>query len=189
MPGDRWQQLANLRAYLGFMWAHPGRKLLFMGSEFAQSSEWNSDASLDWWLADFDEHDGVRAAVTDLNRVYRDTPALWQRDDEPGGFEWINANDASANAFTWLRWDDAGNCVAAASNLSPAPRDSYRIGLPFAGRWTEIMNTDSALYGGSGMGNEGAVQAVPEVWDDRPASATIVLPPLSTVYLEFKRTN
>ena len=189
MPGDRWQQLANLRAYLGFMWAHPGRKLLFMGSEFAQSSEWNSDSGLDWWLADFDEHAGVRAAVTDLNHVYRDTPALWQRDDEPGGFEWINANDASANAFTWLRWDDAGNCVAVASNLSPAPRDSYRIGLPFAGRWTEIMNTDSALYGGSGMGNKGAVQAVPEVWDDRPASATIVLPPLSTVYLEFKRTN
>jgi 1,4-alpha-glucan branching enzyme len=189
MPGDRWQQLANLRAYFGFMWAHPGRKLLFMGSEFAQSSEWNSDASLDWWLADFDEHDGVRAAITDLNQVYRDTPALWQRDDEPGGFEWINANDASSNAFTWLRWDDAGNCVAVASNLSPAPRDSYRIGLPLAGRWTEIMNTDSALYGGSGMGNEGAVQAVPEVWDDRPASAQIVLPPLSTVYLEFKRTS
>ena len=189
MPGDRWQQLANLRAYLGFMWGHPGRKLLFMGSEFAQSSEWNSDTSLDWWLTEFAEHAGVRAALTDLNAVYRATPALWQRDDDPGGFEWINAGDASANAFTWLRWDDAGNCVAVASNLSPSPRDSYRIGLPFAGRWTEILNTDAAGYGGSGMGNQGSVEAVPEVWDDRPASAQIVLPPLSTVYLQFKRTK
>lgn len=189
MPGDRWQQLANLRAYLGFMWGHPGRKLLFMGSEFAQSSEWNSDTSLDWWLTEFAEHAGVRAALTDLNAVYRATPALWQRDDDPGGFEWINAGDASANAFTWLRWDDAGNCVAVASNLSPSPRDSYRIGLPFAGRWTEILNTDAAGYGGSGMGNPGSVEAVPRVWNDRPASATIVLPSLSTVYLQFKRTK
>ncbi len=188
MPGDRWQQLANLRAYLGFMWGHPGRKLLFMGSEFAQSSEWNSDTSLEWWLTEFAEHAGVRAALTDLNAVYRATPALWQRDDDPGGFEWINAGDASANAFTWLRWDDAGNCVAVASNLSPSPRDSYRIGLPFAGRWTEILNTDAAGYGGSGVGNGGSVEAVPEVWDDRPASAQIVLPPLSTVYLQFNRT-
>jgi len=189
MPGDRWQQLANLRAYLGFMWGHPGRKLLFMGSEFAQSSEWNSDTSLDWWLTEFAEHAGVRAALTDLNVVYRATPALWQRDDEPGGFEWINAGDARSNAFTWLRWDDAGNCVAVASNLSASPRESYRIGLPFAGRWTEILNTDAAGYGGSGMGNQGSVEAVPEVWDDRPASAQIVLPPLSTVYLQFNRTN
>ena len=189
MPGDRWQQLANLRAFLGFMWGHPGRKLLFMGSEFAQSSEWNSDTSLDWWLAEFAEHAGVRAALTDLNAVYRATPALWQRDDDPGGFEWINEGDANANAFTWLRWDDAGNCVAVASNLSPSPRDSYRIGLPFAGRWTEILNTDAAGYGGSGMGNRGSVEAVPEVWNDRPASAQIVLPPLSTVYLQFIRTK
>ncbi len=189
MPGDRWQQLANLRAYLGFMWGHPGRKLLFMGSEFAQSSEWNSDTSLDWWLTEYAEHAGVRAALTDLNSVYRATPALWQRDDDPGGFEWINSGDASANTFTWLRWDDAGNCVAVAANLSPSPRDSYRIGLPFAGRWTEILNTDAALYGGSGMGNRGSVEAVPQVWNDRPASATIVLPPLSTVYLQFKRTK
>ncbi len=189
MPGDRWQQLANLRAFLGFMYGHPGRKLLFMGSEFAQSREWNSDTSLDWWLTEFAEHAGVRAALTDVNTIYRTTPALWQRDDDPGGFEWINAGDASANAFTWLRWDDAGNCVAVASNLSPSPRDSYRIGLPFAGPWTEILNTDAAGYGGSGMGNSGSVEAVPEVWDNRPASARIVLPPLSTVYLQFKRTK
>ena len=131
----------------------------------------------------------MQATVTDLNTLYRQTPALWQRDDEPGGFEWIDANDSSSNVFTWLRWDDAGNCVAVAANLSPAPRGSYRIGLPFAGRWTEILNTDSAAYGGSGMGNLGAVVAVPEVWNERPASAEMVLPPLSTVYLSFTRTQ
>ena len=112
MPGDRWQELANLRAYLAFMWAHPGKKLLFMGSEFAQSQEWASDRSLDWWLLQFPEHAGILRTVTDLNALYAQTPALWQRDDDPGGFEWIDANDAGNNTFSWLRRDDAGGLLA-----------------------------------------------------------------------------
>ncbi|MBU6245282.1 MAG: 1,4-alpha-glucan branching protein GlgB [Actinomycetales bacterium] len=189
MPGDRWQQLANLRAYLGFMWAHPGKKLLFMGSEFAQSAEWNSQSSLDWWLAQYPEHRGIQRTVADLNRLYRATPALWQLDDEPAGFEWIDANDSTSNAFTWLRWDQAGNCMAVAVNMSPTPREGYRIGLPFAGTWHEALNTDAAPYGGSGMGNLGSVQARPDAWHGRPASAAIVLPPLAAVYLYFQRSR
>ncbi len=185
MPGDRWQQLANLRAYLGFMWAHPGKKLLFMGSEFAQSGEWSDDRSLDWWLLQFGEHSGVRRTVSDLNRVYRDTPALWQRDSDPGGFEWIDANDASANCLSMLRWDDEGHPVAAVVNFSPVPREHYRIGLPFAGRWTEVLNTDALEYGGSGMGNLGGLDATDEPWHGRPASASMILPPLSASYFRF----
>ena len=187
MPGDRWQQLANLRAYLGYMWGHPGKKLLFMGSEFAQSAEWNSTGSLDWWLADFDEHAGVRRAIADLNAFYRRTPALWQRDDQPSGFEWVDANDYQGNVFSWLRWDEAGSCVAVIANFSPVPREHHRIGLPFVGQWREAINTDAVEYGGTGMGNLGAVESVPEVWHGRPASATIVVPPLATVYLHFTR--
>lgn len=186
MPGDRWQELANLRAYLGFMYAHPGKKLLFMGCEFGQSGEWASEHSLDWWLLQFPEHSGVLQTVKDLNRLYRETPALWQRDDEPGGFEWIDANDAQANVFSWLRWGDDGSCLAVASNLSPVPREGYRLGLPQAGRWTEVLNTDAALYGGSGMGNLGGVDADDSPWHGRPASAWLVLPPLSTTILRLE---
>ena len=189
MPGDRWQQLANLRAYLGFMWAHPGKNLLFMGSEFAQSQEWNSEKSLEWWLLEYPEHSGTLAAVRDLNQMYQSTPALWQLDDEPRGFDWINANDAEANIFAWLRWDEAGNCVAVIINMSPNPHLNFRISLPFIGEWVEILNTDSLIYGGSGMGNQGAVQALPLAWSGRPASAEIVVPPLSAIYLSFDRTR
>jgi len=189
MPGDRWQQLANLRAYLGFMWAHPGKNLLFMGSEFAQSQEWNSEKSLEWWLLEYAEHSGTLAAVRDLNRIYQATPALWQLDDEPRGFNWIDANESEANIFTWLRWDEAGNCVAVIINMSPNPDQNYRISLPFIGEWVEILNTDSLAYGGSGMGNQGCIQALPLAWNGRPASADIVVPPLSAVYLSFDRTR
>ena len=185
MPGDRWQELANLRAYLGFMWAHPGKKLLFMGSEFAQSGEWSSERSLDWWLLQFPEHSGVLQAVTDLNRLYRETPALWQRDDDPGGFEWIDANDSGSNAFSWIRRDDEGGCLAVIANLSPVPREGYRLGLPHAGRWTEVLNTDAVGYGGSGLGNFGAITAEEVPWHGRPASASIILPPLSTTWFRF----
>lgn len=183
MPGDRWQELANLRAYLGYMWGHPGKKLLFMGSEFAQSHEWASERSLDWWLLQFPEHAGVLQVVTDLNALYTRTPALWQRDDDPGGFEWIDANDAEANTFSWIRWDDDGGCVVIVSNLSPVPRLSHRLGLPRAGHWTEVLNTDAAAYRGSGMGNLGGITADESPWHGRPASAEIVLPPLSTTFL------
>ncbi len=186
MPGDRWQELANLRAYLAYMWAHPGKKLLFMGSEFAQSQEWSSERSLDWWLLQFAEHSGVLRTVTDLNSVYRQTPALWERDSDPGGFEWIDANDSTANTFSWLRWDTLGRPVAVIANLSPVPREDYRLGLPFVGRWTEILNTDARQYGGSGLGNLGAVEAHAEPWHGRPASARLVLPPLSTSYFRYE---
>ena len=185
MPGDRWQKLANLRAYLAFMWAHPGKKLLFMGSEFAQSAEWSSERGLDWWLLQFPEHAGILQTVTDLNRIYVGTPALWQRDDDSSGFEWIDANDSGSNAFSWLRWGDDGSCVAVLSNLSPVPREGYQIGLPFAGTWTEVMNTDASEYGGSGMGNFGAIEATSASWHGRPASAHIVLPPMATTYFSF----
>lgn len=185
MPGDRWQQLANLRAFLAFMWAHPGRKLLFMGSEFAQSGEWASQRSLDWSVLQFAEHAGILRTVADLNNVYRTTPALWQRDDEPGGFEWIDANDGPGNVFTWLRWDKAGRPLACAINFSPNPHEGYRIGLPFGGRWTEVLNTDADVYGGSGVGNLGGVDAFDQPWQGRPASAWLVLPPLAAIYLRY----
>jgi 1,4-alpha-glucan branching enzyme len=183
MPGDRWQALANLRAYLAFMWAHPGKKLLFMGAEFAQSDEWSSERGLDWWLLQFAEHEGIWRTVCDLNRVYRDHPALWQRDHEPTGFEWIDAEDADSNTFSFLRWDSNGDCVAVIVNFSPVPRTEARIGLPWSGTWREILNTDASIYGGSGLGNLGEVVATEESWNGRPASAPIAIPPLGACYL------
>jgi 1,4-alpha-glucan branching enzyme len=182
MPGDRWQALANLRAYLGFMWAHPGKKLLFMGGEFAQSDEWSSERSLDWWLMQFAEHEGIWRTVRDLNRTYREYPALWERDHEATGFEWIDAQAADDNTFSFLRWDKSGGCVAVIVNFSPVVRTEVRIGLPRGGLWTEIVNTDAAIYGGSGVGNLGSVQAIDEPWDRRRWSAAITLPPLAACY-------
>jgi 1,4-alpha-glucan branching enzyme len=186
MPGDRWQQLANMRAFLGFMWAHPGKKLLFMGSEFAQSAEWNADAGLDWWLLEFAEHQGMVQAMRDINNSYRETPALWQLDDDPWGFEWIDPNDAANNIFTWLRRDASGGTLACAVNFSPVPRIGYRMGLPHAGRWREIMNTDATAYGGSGMGNFGEVQAQGPPWHHQETSVDLTIPPLATVWLRHE---
>ena len=185
MPGDRWQELANLRAYLGLMYTHPGRKLLFMGSEFAQSAEWNSDAGLDWRLLDFPEHQGIHRLAMDINRMYRDTPALWQADDEPHGFSWIDANDSGSNTYTYLRRDDSGGVVAVALNFSPVTREGYHIGLPTSGRWTEILNTDAQVYGGSGAGNMGTVWAQEWGHHGQPASAWMTLPPLGAVVLRY----
>lgn len=189
MPGDRWQELANVRAYLAFMWAHPGKKLLFMGSEFAQSAEWDSERGLDWWLLQFAEHEGVLATVRDLNRVYRSHSALWAKDDDPTGFEWIEANDAAGNTLSWLRWDTTGNCVAVVVNFSPVPHHNYLVGLPWSGEWTEILNTDAQGYGGSGLGNMGRVVAHDQPWSGRPASAEITVPPLAAVYFSSSRTE
>ncbi len=182
MPGDRWQALANLRAYLAFMWAHPGKKLLFMGAEFAQSDEWSSERGLDWWLLQFPEHEGIWRTICDLNRAYRDFPALWERDHEPTGFEWIDAEDAADNTFSFLRWDNHGDCLAVVVNFSPVPRTQVRLGLPWSGEWVEALNTDSRIYGGSGAGNLGAVQAQAQPWNGRPASAEITIPPLAACY-------
>jgi 1,4-alpha-glucan branching enzyme len=183
MPGDRWQQLANLRSYLGFMWAHPGKQLLFMGSEFAQSAEWNDKAGLDWWLLDFPEHAGVLKTVRALNHVYRETPALYRLDESPEGFEWLEANDADNNVFAWVRKDGQGDVLVAISNFSPAIRAHYRVGLPLPGSWVEVLNTDAAEFGGSGVKNAGRLEAEPIGWHGRQQSVSLNIPPLATIWL------
>jgi 1,4-alpha-glucan branching enzyme len=186
MPGDDWQQFANVRAYYGFMWGHPGKKLLFMGQEFAQRREWNFDAPLDWFLLDAPAHAGVRDLVRDLNRAYRERPALHARDCEGEGFRWVVADDKDQSVVAFLRFGAAGDPpVCVVCNFTPVPRFGYRVGLPFAGRWREVLNTDSASYGGSGMGNLGAVHAGALPSHGQPASADIIIPPLATVFFEF----
>jgi len=187
MPGDSWQQLANVRAYLAFMWAHPGKQLLFMGSEFGQRSEWSEDRSLDWWMLDQPAHRGLFNLVGQLNRVYRDNASLWSRDNDPGGFELLDAGAASQNVVSFLRWDNHGVPVACFFNFSGQPHIDYRVGLPFAGQWEEILNTDAVAFGGSGVGNLGAVEAFNEPWAGRPASATLSLPPLAGLWLRLRR--
>jgi 1,4-alpha-glucan branching enzyme len=182
MPGEGPQKFANLRAYYGFMWAHPGKKLLFMGQEFAQGREWNHTQSLDWHQLDLPEHQGVQALVRDLNRVYRANPALHVNDARPEGFGWIEANDAAASVYAWVRRGRAGDpLVVAAVNMTPVER-AYRLGLPAGGSWEEILNTDAAAYGGGNRGNLGVIRAEPRGWHGQDHSATVTLPPLSTVY-------
>jgi 1,4-alpha-glucan branching enzyme len=184
MPGDRWQQFANLRALYAYMWAHPGKKLLFMGGELAQSDEWNHARSLDWHLLEHAEHAGVQSLVRDLNRLYRDEPALWELDFEPSGFHWLEANDADANVLAFARLPEGtGRPLVCVCNLSPVPRESYRLGLPRAGRWRELLNTDSTFYGGSDVGNLGAIEATGPPWHEQPQSAELRLPPLAVVWL------
>ena len=188
IPGDAWQKFATLRAYYAFMWAHPGKKLLFMGQEFAQGAEWNFDQPLEWHLLDIDWHRGVRDCVRDLNRLYRSLPALHARDCEFEGFRWITADDREQSVLAWLRLGPDGEPpVAMITNFTPVPRPGYRIGLPEAGRWTEILNTDAAIYGGSGQGNLGGVDADWTPWQSFPASAEVTIPPLATIYLRLER--
>ncbi len=187
MPGDRWQQLANLRAYLAYMWAHPGKQLLFMGCEFGQESEWAESRELDWWLMEHPEHAGVHAMVRDLNRAYTDSGALWGRDNSPDGFAWIDANDAHRNVFAHLRRSPGAPDVVCVANFAAVPHDGYRLALPAAGIWTEILNTDAVAYTGSGVGNLGAILAVEGGLNGQPAHADIVLPPLATVW--FRREH
>ncbi len=184
MPGDHWQKFANLRAYLGFMWGHPGKKLLFMGGEIAQWAEWNHDAEIDWATLDNNAHAGVQRLVRDLNRVYRAEAALHERDAEGGGFRWMIGDDRSNSVFAFLRFGAEGSRpILVVCNLTPAPRHDYRIGVPRAGRWHEIVNTDSAFYGGSNVGNEGAVQAAGHAAHGEGQSIMLTLPPLATVML------
>jgi 1,4-alpha-glucan branching enzyme len=184
MPGDRWQQLANLRTYLAMMWAHPGKQLLFMGSEFGQESEWSEKGELDWWLLDHADHGGLQQLVKDLNRIYRDTGALWGTDHAPERFSWIDANDASNNVFSFVRFGDDGEpALACVSNFSAVPHHGYRLGLPFAGRWEETVNTDAHAYGGSGVGNFGGVEADGPGWHGMTTSTELSIPPLATVWL------
>jgi len=183
MPGDRWQKAANLRALLGWMWAHPGKQMLFMGGELAQSAEWAHNASLDWHLLEFPEHRGVQDLVRELNREYRGQPALWERDFTPDGFRWIDASDVDSNVLSFLRLSaDGEQMLACVANLAPVTRQGYRIGLPRPGRWREILNTDAPRFGGSGAGNGGSIDADEGSWHGFGHSATVVLPPLAVVW-------
>ncbi|MFD3796728.1 1,4-alpha-glucan branching enzyme [Streptomyces californicus] len=190
MPGDWWQQRANHRAYLGFMWAHPGKQLLFMGQEFAQGAEWSEGHGPDWWLLDpaYDasgDHRGVRTLVGDLNAVYGAVPALWQRDTSPEGFSWVDGGAAEDNVFAFLRYDADGSPLLAVSHFSPAVRTDYRLGVPETGAegWVEVLNTDAARYGGGDVRNEEPVKAEAVPAHGRPSSISLTLPPLATVWL------
>ncbi len=180
MPGDNWQRFANLRAYYGFMFGHPGKKLMFMGCELAQDSEWNHERSLPWHLLESPPHLGVQRLIRDLNRLYRTVPALHELDCDGAGFEWLVTDDANQSVFAWLRKgsDPSARCVVVV-NFTPAPRHDYRIRVPYAGTWREVLNTDAAHYGGSNLGNAGAVSTV--VTRESP-ELHIVLPPLAAVY-------
>jgi 1,4-alpha-glucan branching enzyme len=181
-PGDRWQKLATLRALYGFMWAHPGKKLLFMGCEFAQNDEWSSERSLDWHLTEYQEHYGVQKLISELNSNYTNLPALWQRDVEPEGFQWLIGDDASGNTIAFARWSETGEPLIAITNFSPVPHESYRVPLPVGGKWREILNSDDQIYGGSGVSNS-EILIVSEECRGFPNSALIRVPPLGTIWL------
>jgi len=184
MPGDRWQKLANLRCLYAYMWAHPGKKLLFMGQEFAQEQEWSHERSLDWHLLEDPGHAGIQSLVRDLNGVYRASPALWEVDFEGAGFWWLEPNAAADNVVAFARASTgAAEVLACVANLSPVPRSGYRIGLPRSGRWTEVLNTDAGAYGGTNAGNLGWVEAEPIPWGEQPFSTELVLPPLAVLWL------
>jgi 1,4-alpha-glucan branching enzyme len=187
MPGDRWQQFANLRAYFGFMWAHPGKKLLFMGGELGQEREWNHDGELDWALLADPLHEGMRRLVGELNRAYAAEMALHAADAESTGFHWIVGDDRANSVFAFYRCAaDSDEPVLAVCNFTPVPRQGYVLGAPRAGRWREIVNTDAAVYGGSGVGNLGAAEARPLPSHGQPFSLELTLPPLATILLKHE---
>jgi 1,4-alpha-glucan branching enzyme len=184
MSGDHWQKLANLRALYAYMWAHPGKKLLFMGGELAQEAEWSHERSLDWHLLEKPEHAGIQSLVRDLNRLYHDEPALWELDSDPSGFWWLEPNDADNNVVAFARASrDGERTVVFAANLSPVPRYGYRLGVPKPCRWKEALNTDSTYYGGSDVGNLGSLEPEPIPWHNQPFSAEVTLPPLAAIWL------
>jgi len=185
MPGDDWRRFANLRLLYGFMFGHPGKKLLFMGGEFGQWQEWNHDAELQWELLESPPHQGILQWVGDLNRLYRDQPALHERDFKAEGFEWIDYRDAEASVLAFLRHGKTpGDMVLVVLNFTPVPRENYRVGVPVPGLWRELLNSDARLYGGSGLGNAGAVMAENMESFERPYSLTLTLPPLGAVFLK-----
>jgi 1,4-alpha-glucan branching enzyme len=183
MPGDTSEKLANLRALYGYMWAHPGKKLLFMGDELAQEREWDAAGSIDWHLLERPEHRGVGQLVRDLNRLYRAEPALHELDDDPAGFSWLELHDADANVLAFARFPRAGRPLVCVCNLAAAARPAYRVALPRPGAWTEVLNTDAVEYGGSGVGNLGRVVSDGTPWHDQPYSGEVTLPPLGVVWL------
>jgi 1,4-alpha-glucan branching enzyme len=178
-PGDRWQKLATLRALYAFMWAHPGKKLLFMGSEFAQNDEWNESAGLQWHLTEYAEHQGVQKTVAELNTIYKSTPALWEKDTNPEGFTWLVGNDGAANVIAFARWDEYASALVSVTNFSPVPHENYQLPFPNAGIWSEVLNTDDVSFGGSGVNNEPVIVGASQI-------ASVRIPPLATVW--FKRS-
>jgi 1,4-alpha-glucan branching enzyme len=178
-PGDRWQKLATLRALYGFMWAHPGKKLLFMGQEFAQNDEWNQEAGLQWYLTEFAEHNGVQKALADINEKYKGLPSLWEKDIFADGFQWIVGDDGAGNTLAFVRWSDKGIPVVCVTNFSPVPHEQYSLRLPVSGVWREVVNTDDLKYGGSGVTNDSFAVDV-----DTNLYATVRIPPLATVWFE-----
>ncbi len=185
MSGDRWQKFANLRAYFAFMWTHPGKKLLFMGGEFAQEAEWNHDQALDWYILDYPDHRGVQQLVRDLNHLYRDLPALHVNDADRSGFDWLDWQDADGSIFAFIRYGREGDPpVVVVSNMTPVVREGYRLGVPRDGWWRERLNTNSGIYGGSNVGNSGGVQSERIEAHGRPASVLLRLPPLATMVFE-----
>jgi 1,4-alpha-glucan branching enzyme len=188
MPGDLWGKFANLRLLYAYMYAHPGKKLLFMGGEFGQWEEWNHDKSLSWNLLQWDTHQGVQRFVRDLNRLYREVPGLHEVDFRPEGFEWIDFRDVDNSVVSFLRRgknpDDAVVCVF---NFTPVPREKYRVGVPWAGRYREALNSDAAAYGGSNAGNGGTVAAESVPWMGHPHSVSLTLPPLGALFFLRER--
>jgi 1,4-alpha-glucan branching enzyme len=186
MPGDEWQKFANLRAYLSFMWTHPGKKLLFMGCEFGQPKEWNHDAELSWDLLQYESHRGIQGTLRALNRVYRSEPALWQRDFEPGGFSWAVADDREQSVLGYFRYGHAGaRSLLILCNFTPLPRQNYRVGV-HAGGWREIFNSDAAGFGGSDTGNAGVISSQPVAAHGQGDSIEVTLPPLATIILRHE---
>ncbi|MCL4241596.1 MAG: 1,4-alpha-glucan branching protein GlgB [Dehalococcoidia bacterium] len=185
MPGDDWQKFANLRTLLAYMWCLPGKKLLFMGTEFGQWGEWNHESSLDWHLAEFDRHNGLQRLTGDLNALYRGAPALHKTDCDPAGFEWIDCNDGDQSTLSFVRRTaDNRQVIAVVCNFTPVPRPNFRLGVPLPGHWREVLNTDAVIYGGSGQGNLGGVDTVPIPSHDEPQSLVITLPPLAVVVFQ-----
>lgn len=182
MPGDHWQKLANMRAYLAFMWGHPGKQLLFMGQEFGQPSEWSQERSLDWWILDQPAHQGLQRMVKQLNTVYKDTAALWERDSDPAGFQWIDGADNGRNVVSFVRYDKKGNALAVVANFAGNPHSDFQLGLPSGGVWTELFNSDATDFGGSGVGNMGKMTATKDQWNNFEHSARITLPPLGVLF-------
>jgi len=180
-PGDRWQKTATLRALYGFMWAHPGKKLLFMGSEFAQNDEWGESAGLQWYLTEYGEHQGVQKCVAEINALYKQVPALWEKDTSPEGFTWLVGNDGEANLVGFARWDDQGTPFVCVTNFSPMSHEKYQLPFPSTGTWTEVLNTDDLAYGGSGVSNEPV-----SINDGAHLISQVRIPPLATIW--FKRS-
>ncbi|MDQ6625358.1 MAG: alpha amylase C-terminal domain-containing protein, partial [Verrucomicrobiota bacterium] len=187
MPGDEWRKFANLRMFYAWMFAHPGKKLLFMGQDFGQVREWNHDGELDWFLLAEPKHDGLRRLVQHLNYVYKNEAALWDLDDSHEGFEWIDFHDADNSVVSFLRKARSGDIIIFVVNATPQVLHGYRIGVPQAGFYREIINTDAETYGGSNVGNMGGLEAAEQPWSGRTHSLMIELPPLATIAFKLKR--